>query len=338
MKYLLSTLPLWVCTSVCAQNADSAQFYFKMGLAEKTSKRYLVASQHFEKAIKFNPAFTEALIENGFTNLEMHKTNPALNCFTKVNEIDPANKTAIKELLNLYFNYRQYAKAIEFARKCPECENSLRIIGLCNYQQENYPEAEKYLRSALDKDPSDAEVTYTLARTYLDMEEYKKSIPWYEKAVSMTGAKNSWMYELGILYYNQSDYKNAMVSFTNAATNGYAQSNDFNENVGFAALYNGEFEKGEKMIMAVWEKKPGNKDLLRDMAEALYKQKQYDRSLQYCQKLMEIDAKDGKALYQAGLNFQRKGQKDRGMQMCDKAIELDPTLDGLRKKKEISGL
>ena len=47
---------------------------------------------------------------------------------------------------------------------------------------------------------------------------------------------------------------------------------------------------------------------------------------------------DGKALYQAGLVFQKKGDKNRGQAMCDKAIAMDPTLDNLRKKKEISGL
>ena len=67
-------------------------------------------------------------------------------------------------------------------------------------------------------------------------------------------------------------------------------------------------------------------------------QKQYDKSLAYCQKLMELDAKDGKALYQAGLCFQKKGQKDRGQQMCDKAIEMDPSLTSLRRKKEIAGM
>ena len=86
------------------------------------------------------------------------------------------------------------------------------------------------------------------------------------------------------------------------------------------------------------EKKPGNKDLLRDMAEAFYKGKMYEKSLGYCQKLMEMDMKDGKALYQAGLCFQKKGEVSKGQQMCDKAIELDPTLAGLRKKKEIMGM
>jgi len=71
---------------------------------------------------------------------------------------------------------------------------------------------------------------------------------------------------------------------------------------------------------------------------AFYDGKMYDKCLDYCQKLMEMDMKDGKALYQAGLCFQKKGEVSRGQQMCDKAIEMDPTLAGLRRKKEIQGM
>ena len=182
----------------------------------------------------------------------MRKLDAAKACFTKVNEIDPANKSAVKELMDLYFTYRQFAKAIEFAQKCPDCENSLRIIGLCNYQAEDYPQAEKALKAALAKNPADAEATYTLARTYLDMEEYvPKQFPVFEKAIKMDGAKNNWMYELGLLYYNQDDYKNAMAAFTTAANNGYIQSNDFKENLGYACLYSGEYEKGEKLLLEI---------------------------------------------------------------------------------------
>ena len=87
------------------------------------------------------------------------------------------------------------------------------------------------------------------------------------------------------------------------------------------------------MLLSLLEKKPDNKELLRDIAEAYYNRKLYSKSLGYCQKLMEMDMKDSKALYQAGLCFQKMGQKEKGQGMCDKAIELDPTLSGLRQKQ-----
>lgn len=338
MKNLFFLLAIAMSMSVKAQQYDSAQFYYNTGLSEKTAKRHMVAYNNFVKAISFNPKFAMAQMECGYAALEMRKTDLAMACFTKVFELEPTNADAIRELTNLYFSYRQYPKAIEFAQKCKDCDNSQRIIGISYYQQEDYPQAVKALSEAIKKNNKDAEATYTLARAYLDMEEYKKAVPYYEQAVKMDATKNTWMYELGLLYYNNNDYKSAVSSFTNAAANGYVQSNDFNENLGYASLYSEDFEKGETLLMKVWSRKPGNKDILRDMAEILYQKKQFDKSLQYCQKLMELDAKDGKALYQAGLCYMKKGQKDRGQQMCDKAIEMNPSLDGLRKKKEMVGM
>ena len=338
MKNLLLFLVILVCHSVSAQNSDSSHIYLQKGLDEKLAKRWLVAHNYFVNAIKFDPKAIQPLIEDAGVALEMRKTDLAKDDFTKILEIDPVNKNAIKELTDLYFSYRQYDKAVEFAKKCSDCDNAQRVLGLSFYEQEDYPQAIKYLTAAVAKNASDAVATYTLARTYLDMEQYKKAVPYYEKAVSLDATRNVWMYELGLIYYNVADYKNAVTFFTKAADNGYVQSNDFKENLGYASLYTGEYEKGETLLMNVWNRKPGNKDILRDVAEILYQQKQYDKSLIYCQKLMELDAKDGKALYQAGMCFMKNGQKDRGQQMCDKAISIDPSLDGLRKKKEMVGM
>jgi tetratricopeptide (TPR) repeat protein len=324
--------------SLFAQNADSSQFYYNKAMKEKEARRYLVASDFFEKSVHFNPSNIEAYLQYGYTSLAMKKTDNAIQNFSKAYTLDPSNITATSELMELYFNYRQYSKAIEFAQKCTGCNNSQRILGMSYYQQEDYSKADKYLAAAIAKDPNDVEVTYTMGRNFLDMDEYTKAVPYYKKAVQMDETRNVWMYELGLLYYNLNDYKNALTSFENAVTHGYNRSNDFNENMGYASLYSGQYEKGENLLLEIYNRKPANKDILRDLAEILYQQKQYDRSLSYCQKLMEMDMKDGKALYQAGLCFQKKGEKDRGQQMCDKAITMDPSLENLRRKKEMIGL
>ncbi|HMZ99808.1 MAG TPA: tetratricopeptide repeat protein, partial [Ferruginibacter sp.] len=116
------------------------------------------------------------------------------------------------------------------------------------------------------------------------------------------------------------------------------QSNDFNENLGFACLYSGEYDRGEKLLLEIYRRRPGDKDILRDMAQAYYDVKMYDKALEFCQQLLEADKNDAKALYQAGMCFQKKGQTQRGQQMCDKAIEMDPSLGKLRQKKMTMGL
>jgi tetratricopeptide (TPR) repeat protein len=277
-------------------------------------------------------------LQDAYVNKEMRRTDNAKADFEKVYTMDPANQEAIKELTELYYNYHQYQQAIEFAGKCKTCADAERIIAMCNYQQDNYEDAINGLMDVISKDPKDAEATYTIARSYLEIEEYLKSVPFYQKAVALDPTKNEWMYELGLLYYNNDDYKDAVVLFDKAAAAGYNQSSDYNENLGFACVYSGSFERGEKILLSLLSKRPGNKDLLRGIADAYYSHSMFDKSLEFCQKLMLLDANDGRALYQAGLCFQKKGQKDKGQQMCDQAIVIDPSLASLRQKQMTMGL
>jgi tetratricopeptide (TPR) repeat protein len=338
MKNALTTaLTVFLFSTSFAQTTDSAVYFYQKGTEEKDAKHYLVASKYFDKAIKLNPNYTAAYIGNGFVNIEMRKTDAAITNFTKANQLEPANNIAVNELMNLYFNYRQYNKAVEYAQKCKDCPNAEKVIAISYFQQEDYAKAEKALLALIAKSPNDAEANYTLGRSYMEMEQEKKAIYYYDKAVHLDTTRSGWLHELALLYYTVNDYKNAVVYFNKAAANGFPLSNDFNENLGYSYIYAGQFEKGEKLLLDIMAKKPGNKDILRDIAQAYYDQKLYDKSLEYCQKLMELDQKDAKALYQAGLCFQKKGEKDRGQAMCDKAIELDPSLNKMKHAKEMPG-
>lgn len=339
MKYATLLFPgIFVFNLVFSQNTDSANFYFKKGMEERIASHFLVASKYFDKAIQFDSKNKEALLENALVNLEMRKTDAAKSSFTKLYELDPTNNAAIAGLTTLYFDYRQYQKAIEFAKKCTGCENAEKIIAMCNYHLEDYGSAIKGLSGVLAKNPQDAEAAYTLGRSYLEMEQYKAAVPWYNKAVQLDVSKNVWAYELGLLYYNLNDFKNAAIFFNKAAEAGYPKGKDFSENLGYAYIYSGEFQKGEAILLSILAKQPGNVVILRDMAEAYYGQKMYDKSLEYCQQLIDLDMKDARALYQAGLCFQKKGHKQKGEGMCDKAIEMDPSLTSLRQKKMEMGL
>ena len=311
---------------------DSSFVYYQKGIIEKNAQRYMVASGYFEKATTFDAKNIQAHLEYAFVNLQMRKMDKAKAAFIKVYELDPTNKVAIENLTELYFAYRQFPKAIEFAQKCPNYASSERIIAMSLYNQEDYATAIPQLINCLSKQPNDAQVAYSIARSYLEMEDYKQAFPFYKTAIELDKTKNSWMYELGLLSYTIDDYKSAVDYFNMAIDNGYPQTNDVLENLGFSYIYTKNFDDGERVLMMLLAKKPGNTVLLRDMAEAFYKNKMYDKSLDFCQKLLEINKNDGKALWQAGLCFQKKGQKDRGQQMCDKAIELDPSLASMRQQ------
>ncbi|MEO7960898.1 MAG: tetratricopeptide repeat protein [Ginsengibacter sp.] len=318
-----------------SQNIDSAVYFFQKGKEEKAAGRFAVAAQYFSKSIANKPNYTEAYVESGKTNLQMRRIYDAQKDFARAYELAPSDPDIIQEMTMLYFNNRQFQKAIEFAQKCKNCKESDRILGMSYYHTEDYGKAQTLLEKSLAVDNKDAEAAYTLGRTYLELENEKKAIPQFVNAIANDNSRNVWMYELALIYYSLNDFKNAIKYFDMAANSGYNKTNDFYENLGFAQLYTGNIENGIQNLTEVLNRKPNNKELLGNIANAMYETKRYDAALEYFQKLLELNPNDASSLYMAGMVFQKKGEKEKGQKICDKAIEMDPSLAKNRQKKEL---
>jgi tetratricopeptide (TPR) repeat protein len=335
MKSLGFIFPAILSASISfCQNTDSARFYFNKGTEANAAKLYAVASSNFDKAIHFNSNFTQAYIENGKVNLQMRVIGKAWQNFLKAYESDPQNNEVINELATLSFNNRQFQKAIDFAQKCVNCNNSSRILGMSYYNLEDYGKAEKYLNDAINKNAQDADAFYTLGRTYLELENGKSAIEAFKKAVKLS-PKSQWMYELGLICYNENDYQNAVKYFETAVDSGYNKSNDFYENYGFAQIYSGNSKRGIQTLNVVLERKPNNKELLNNIGYAMYETKKYNEALEYFTKVLEINPKDATTLYMTGMTYQKLGNKEKGQKLCDEAISLDPSLKRYRQKNEM---
>ncbi len=331
-KVTLSIIALFTSIMLIAQ-ADSARFYFGKGKEEQNARRFAGAAKYYDKAIQFDANYVDAYIENGRVSLEMRRIDPAHGYFTKAITLQPENPVAIKELATLYFNNRQFQKAIDLALKCKGCPESNRIISMSYFNLEDYGKAIPGLQREVQKNPNDAEATYTLGRSFVEQQDYKNSIVYYQRAIGIDSTRGSWMYELGLLYYNATDDNNAMKYFLMAAGRGYPQSNDFKENLGFVYLNTGDIENGMKTLAGVLSKRPNDKDLIGGVAQAMYKAKKFTEALTYYQKLLELNPQDASSLYMAGITFQRMDQKEKGQAMCDQAIKLDPSLAKNRQKK-----
>lgn len=335
----MKNLLLFICCScysfLFAQNTDSAQYYFKKGITEKDQRLYAIAEKDFDKAINFNPQYTQAYIESGNVNLEMRRVDAAQGNFVKAYQLEPTNQDVIKQLSDLYFNNHEFQKAIDLVQKCNACDNADRILGMSNYSLEDYAKAEMYLQKAVAENDKDAESAYTLGRTYIELEKEKNAIPLYEKAIAIEPDRSNWIYELGLIYYNQEDYKSALKYFTLAADKDYAKTSDYNENLGFAELYTGDITDGMKTLNDLLAKRPNNTELINNIAYTMYETKHYDEAFTYYQKMLNINPQDASSLYMIGMVFQKKGETAKGQKICDKAIQMDPSLARNRQKKEV---
>lgn len=319
----------------CAfSQADSAKYFLEEGNKKFESGLYNAAQKDFEQAIKLNPGFVDAYIANGKTDLKASRIYQAGQNFNKAYTLDSTNKETINLLLEWNFNNHQNQKAIEFAGKCG-CKEADRMTGMSYYRMEDYGKAESYLLKALKNNPEDAEAAYSLGRTYMELENTKLTIKYYQMAVAADPHRSNWQYELALLYYNVNDFQNSLKCFENARGGGYHVDNDFLENMGFCQLYAGEIDSAMQSLKTVMDRKPNNAPLMSDIAFALYSTKRYQGAVEFYEKALTINPQDAQSLFMAGMSFQKMGQKDKGQKLCDAAIKMDPSLAKNRQKKEM---
>jgi tetratricopeptide (TPR) repeat protein len=327
-----------IITSSLAQS-DSAEYYFRQGQGAKSAGRTAVAYQYFERAIHFKP--TDAYFrEAGLVALELRKYEFARQHFEHLYKLNANDTTAISQLCQLHFVLRRWKEAIWWADLMRQKQIGNRynyILGKSNYEQENYGESYKYLQAAAKDHPSNAEIPYLIGRSFVDMSNYKMAVQFFEQALAIDSTKAIWYYETGLTYFAIPDARKAIQYFEKAISKGYKVSNEVIENLANAHVEAGEPQKGLDLMKQLLEKKPADMELLWSIADAHYSLGKYTEAIEYWDRMMYYDKSHAKALYMIGLSYQKKGEKAKGQQLCDKAIALDPSLDNLRKKKELPG-
>lgn len=85
--------------------------------------------------------------------------------------------------------------------------------GLAYFENEEYEKALKDFSKAIEEKPSDSELYFYRANTYMALEEYEKSIKDYNFVVSQNKSNIDAIYNRGNAYYELEKYKNAINDF-----------------------------------------------------------------------------------------------------------------------------
>ncbi|MBX9784011.1 MAG: tetratricopeptide repeat protein [Chitinophagaceae bacterium] len=340
-SYLITTVFLFLCTSLLAQNRDSSKVFLEKANIAKQERRIQLAMNLYEKAVASDTTNIEALKTMGEYALETRNYRQAVEAFTRWNRLEPDNEALFQQMANLYFNLGRYKDALDFTEKWEKLHRDKPmhyIAGMCYYYLENYPYAINRLLYAAEKDTTNANMYYTIGRSYVEMERYKQAIPFYKKAATIDTTNSRYVYEMGMVYYSIPDDKNAIAMFELAAQRGWNQNADYFENLAYSYMNIGNFAKSTENLQKSLEKRPYSVSVTYALAESFYKSGQYQAAIDNWDKVLQLDNKSARSLYMIGMSYQKMGQKEKGMALCDKAIEMDPSLSGLKQKKMDIGM
>ena len=328
-------------TAFANSNQDSADFFYQKALKEKEAGRKLEVWKNLDKAYKYSPDDKAIVSELAAILLDLRKYGQAKEMFQKQEQLGDNSPALYKQLLNLSFNTKQFDDALVYADKLKKADPNEKInyfVGKIHYDRDNYGEAIKYLSLAEKDEPANAEIPYFIARSYADMTNYKLCVPYFEKAIALDPAKNSWIYELGLICYAMNADKDALKYMLLAAEKGYKRDNDYLENLGIAYLNVGKLDEGVKILKEILVRKPSDLNILNMVAEAFYYAGKFQEAIDYWDLVLTYDKTNWQSLYMIGMSYQKKGEKDKGIALCDKAIEMDPSLSMYKQKKMMAGL
>ena len=341
MKHVLLTILSFGVAAATYSQADSANYFFQKALAEKQAGRKLEVWKNLDKAYKYKPTDKAIVSELADVLLELNKYSQAREMYQKLEQMGDHSPALYKKLLTLSFNTKRVDDAIVYADKLKKADPNEKVgyfLGKIYYDKDDYGQAIKYLQAAEKEEPQNAEIPYLIARSYAEMMNYKLSVPYFEKAVTMAPDKNVWLYEFGLVCYAMNADKDALKYILLAGEKGYKKDNDYMENLGIAYLNVGKLDEALVILKDILAKRPSDLNILNMVAEGYYYSGKYQEAIDYWDKVLFYDKTNAQSLYMIGMAYQRKGEKDKGVALCDKAIEMDPNLAKYKQKKSMPGM
>jgi tetratricopeptide (TPR) repeat protein len=129
----------------------------------------------------------------------------------------PENFRAHYNLSFLYYERREYVKAIEETQKAlkinPDSAKARINLGALYRNQKEHAKAIEETQKALKINPDSAQAHTNLGALYYDRKEYAKAIRKYQKALKINPDYVIALYNLGITYYHQKEYEKALRKF-----------------------------------------------------------------------------------------------------------------------------
>jgi Tfp pilus assembly protein PilF len=160
-----------------------------------------------------------------------------------------------------------------------------------------HKEAEPLLAEAFRLKPSDVGVMMDLINLYNATGESVKPIPILDKLIKTGGATNEIQLQLGIAYYNQSDYRRA-----------------------------------KEILERILTKSEGSADAITVLGQIYVKEKDVRKAKIALKKALELDPVNLRALYAMGEMALTENDFDMATAYFEKVAKLDPRYEGVASK------
>jgi tetratricopeptide (TPR) repeat protein len=326
--------------SFAALSKDSASYYFQLGKAEITNRRYSVAWTQFEKAAKHNPEDADIQMAIAEVCTKMNRMAPAVKALESVSKLRPNDNATTWKLVQLYYYYGQYARVVELLpglhQRYSDTKGWAFMLGKSYQSAQNYGKAIDYMKMSLKDEPENfSEANYQIGRMMVQMSNYQGALPFYDAALKADTTQPNRVYEFALVLATAGQFDASIKQFQTALERGFKARDDFWMNMAYTLADAHKGGEAIEMMKGMLVRRPGDLGLISGLADICYHSGRLKDAIGYWDQMLAVDGKNARALYQIGLAYIKMGKDADGKQLCDQAIAMDPSLSVLRHQKQM---
>jgi tetratricopeptide (TPR) repeat protein len=306
-------------------------------------KNYNGAYTSAAQAVQQNPADINCQILLGEIQYHRSQNSDALRLLKNADVMNTNIVSAKVKYIDLLYKSNQFEEVMALSELIkkekfePEDELIfLRARAKSLYQQNIYPEAIKVYEVLLPKETNQklrSDYYLKLAESYDALTQFEKSLPYYEKSWQLDSTNPKASYNLGIQYYNASQYTNALKSMERAANLGYKTDKEFYYLIGNIHYDRKDYVGAIAALGAARKISPYDQDVASLLAFSYYHNNDLSESRTILDDMLKINAENADALYLYGLTYQKQEKLEKAERYFEKAFKIKPALQQLKVSK-----
>ncbi len=353
-------------------DSTDSRSYFLLGLIKEQKMQPDSAEYYYIRALKFQPAFVQALERLAFLYQTQKKWASLIPYLKRAIRADSTFEQGQIMLGETYFYLNQFDSAktvlLPLLKKPDIPLGVYELLGRIELSLKHYAAAKKYFKTIVTRQPQNKMGWLLLAFTYSDMdstrqaadifknlsqkyaddaliwafygstlqtlEKYDEAIAAFQKALTLQPDNESALAGLAVIYENRKQYAKCD-SIYEIGIKRLPESAMLLNNYSYSLAERGkDLNKALKLAQRANQLEPNNAAYLDTYGWVLYKLGKYQQAADYIKKSIELRANSAVVIEHLGDVYKAMGQKEKALDYYRKAFDLKPDDKNLKKKIE----
>ncbi|MGA1843672.1 MAG: tetratricopeptide repeat protein [bacterium] len=307
---------------------DYAESWNQLGNLYLAQNNLQEAAEQFAKALDLDPGHVKAHINLGLVYSQRDRIDDAIQQFTEAVNLDPNSAEAHNNLGSLYLGQRRFDQAMLHLKKAldirPDYQKAIINLGMLHVSLNDHKKAEHLFQKALEMDSNCVEAYNQLGYLYLVKQEFDRAIASFQQILQLWPEDPRAYFYLGKAYYalGQTD---AAIKAWQKALDLQPGSESVHLNLGNAYFEMGDFRKAqEEWRLALAGKHIDIPTHLVNMGMVYFQTEKYDKAVSAWEKAAELRPGDTNLLYNIALAYYQQGLYREAGDVLKECMRLQP--------------